>query len=101
LDSGAFTTFWNLKGNKQFQCSKDLTTEFGPYVNLVGVPRNMPLPNMRAKLTKTWLVDKIDPTQMGPANLYEAQKAVRMKSPNKVSGLLGGKGAGGKKLSSY
>jgi hypothetical protein len=61
----------------------------------------MPLPNMGAKLTKTWLVEMIDPAQMGPANLYEAQKAVRVRSPNMVSSLLGGKGAGGKKLSAY
>ena len=101
MDSGALTTFWNMQGNKQFQCSKDLTTEFGPYVNFVGVPRNMPFPSMSAKLTKTWLVEKIDPEQMGPANLYEAMKEVRMSAPNMVSSLLGGKGSGGKKLSAY
>jgi hypothetical protein len=32
-------------------------------------------------------------------NLYEAQKALRLGSPNNVSPVLGGKGSGGKKLS--
>jgi hypothetical protein len=106
LDAGALTTFWNLQGDKQFKCKSDLTTSFGPFVNFVAVPEDMPFPSMNTTLTRSWRVWRGQLPRDGhggriPTNLYESMKALRLGSPNMVSRRLGGAGVGGKRLSEY
>jgi hypothetical protein len=68
---------------------------------LAGMPKNVKYPSLNNAISKTWLIENIDQSQLNPQSLYEAMHAVRMSSPNKVSKVLGGQGSGGKPLSAY
>ncbi|KAG5182198.1 hypothetical protein JKP88DRAFT_245650 [Tribonema minus] len=73
-----------------------LDNNFGPYMNFVNIGKpSSAYPT--GGLTSNWAVD---PSER-PVNLYQAQRAVRLANPTKVSKRLGGKGSGGKLLSVY
>jgi hypothetical protein len=51
-------------------------------------------------LTNAWTFENVDFfLGQSPGNIYEAQKALRLSSPGRVSPLLGGRGSGGVLLS--
>eukprot|EP00611_Tribonema_gayanum_P010268 TRINITY_DN2022_c0_g1_i2.p1 TRINITY_DN2022_c0_g1~~TRINITY_DN2022_c0_g1_i2.p1 ORF type:complete len:459 (-),score=85.08 TRINITY_DN2022_c0_g1_i2:483-1859(-) len=93
LHAGSFTTFWTVTGS---QGLGGLDNNFGPYMNFVNVGKpSSTYPT--GGLTSNWAVD---PSER-PVNFYQAQRAVRLANPTKVSKRLGGKGNGGKLLSVY
>jgi hypothetical protein len=74
--SAAWTTFWNLRSKKPISRPPAI---FGPdLMNIVGVfSKDAPVLDPKG----VWF-EPIDPASLEPANLYEAQKALRLKRKN-------------------
>jgi hypothetical protein len=77
LNAGAFTTFWNIHGANKFGATvKELDNGlYGPYLNFVGLPRDMTYPNLNGKVSRSWYVDRgTTPNNLRP----EVISAVRL-----------------------
>jgi hypothetical protein len=98
LNSGAFTTFWNLWGigvginGQEFQKKQN----FGPWLNFVGKLSNMPT-SISDPVGRTWYMESVDfsSSTNKAKDLYLAQRSVRLAQATKVAAVLGGKGKGG------
>jgi hypothetical protein len=99
---GALTTFWNVytvtgDGMTGRRKSGLVRTDFGPWLNFVGKTSQFPT---SLNATFAWTFENVDFfLGQSPGNIYEAQKALRLSSPGRVSPLLGGMGSGGVLLS--
>jgi hypothetical protein len=95
--TGALTTFWNLytvtgEGMTGTVKRGSAAADFGPWLNFVGKTSRF---NTNGS-SWGWAFENVDFfLGASPGNLYEAQKALRLASPGRVSPVLGGRGPGG------
>lgn len=73
--SAAFSTFWNIRGDRDFGLPTD--ADMGPSLTFVGVQGAGTIP----RGADNWFVERIAPGSLTPQNLHAAQLALRLAKP--------------------
>jgi hypothetical protein len=95
--SGPHTTYWNLRSESNILGGME--SEMGAGLAFVGVANGTQY--VMQPGFGTWVIEPIPPNILAPQNIHEAQHALRLKNPSRVSPVLGGQGLGGKSLTAY
>jgi hypothetical protein len=76
-----FNPFWNIHGaNKLGITVKKLDKSlYGPYLNFVGLPRDMTYLNLNGKVSRSWYVDReITPNNLRPEEKRDMRVCIAM-----------------------
>lgn len=85
LNAGPLTTYWNIRAEHPMDAPP---ADFGPGLNIVGLPVDMRVPPLSGRITRTWWVEPV--ANVVPANIHQAMHAVRMGQPTRVARVMGG-----------
>jgi hypothetical protein len=82
LHAGPLNTYWNLRAQGAVDAPEP---DFGPGLNIVGVPATMPA--LTGRITKTWWAER---DHVAPNNIHQAMRAMRLSQPTRVARAMGG-----------